>query len=165
MHNGFIVILKSRYSFNFNFNFNLVYFFFNYRVSLVPRGALQIRIRFVRQMSFLPLKQTNKCFSTKEQLLCKFVLFTQRSFFQKLIQKLNLLVLSVLLRFKLYFSGLIFIMIWTQPKLIGPVLNEWYVLDQNYLDGPKSFGYKEGQGMNKFKHKFKSKFRIFSIPL
>ena len=60
MHNGFIVILKSRYSFNFNFNFNLVYFFFNYRVSLVPRGALQIRIQFVRQRSFLPLKQTNK---------------------------------------------------------------------------------------------------------
>jgi hypothetical protein len=28
-------------------------------VSLVPRGTLQIRIRFVRQRSFLPLKQTN----------------------------------------------------------------------------------------------------------
>ena len=32
----------------------------HHRVSLVPRGALQIRIRFVRQKSFLPLKQTNK---------------------------------------------------------------------------------------------------------
>ena len=30
------------------------------RVSLVPSEALQIRIRFVRQRSILPLKQTNK---------------------------------------------------------------------------------------------------------
>ena len=30
-------------------------------------------------------------------------------------------------------------MIWTRTKQIGPVQKDWYILDQNYLDGPKSF--------------------------
>jgi hypothetical protein len=49
----------------------------------------------------------------------------------------------ILVRFKIDFSGLIFI-IWTCPKWFGPDQKKWthpkwLVLDQNNLNGPKSF--------------------------
>ena len=51
----------------------------------------------------------------------------------------------ILFRFKLDFSGLIFI-IWTRPKQNGPVQNDWYSTEMIWTV-QNNFGPIEGQGI------------------
>ena len=65
MHNGFIVILKSRYSFNFNFNL-LVYFFFQLSC-LISTSESSANTDSIRQAKIIPTLDTNKQLSTKRK--------------------------------------------------------------------------------------------------
>ena len=66
----------------------------------------------------------------------------------------------ILVRFKLYFSGLIFI-IWTWPKWIGPVQNDWYSTKIIWTVH-NHFGPIEGQGIS---HLYKGKILTFRMDI